>query len=398
MGLNVEKLRNDFTILSKTINKKPIIYMDSACMSLKPKCVVDKITEYYNEYPACSGRSAHKLAKKVEDEVHDARKEISKFICASKQEEIVFTRNTTEGINLVSNSLGLKKGDNVLTSDKEHNSGLIPFQILAKKGISHNVFTFSNVEDFKKKLTKNTKLVSFVMTSNVDGTTQPVREMIRIAHDNGSLVLLDGAQHVPHEETNVKKLDCDFLAFSGHKMCGPTGTGILYGKMDCLKKLDQFMVGGETVKNSTYTSFEPEDIPMKFEAGLQDYAGILGLSEAAKYLKKVGLDNIKSHEQKLSKFIYDELISNCNNEIILLGDGKNGVISFNVKGLNYHEVSGILNETKNIMVRSGMHCVHSWFNKNKLPGSVRASLYFYNTKEECDILIEEVKKVCEFGK
>ena len=168
--------------------------------------------------------------------------------------------------------------------------------------------------------------------------------------------------------------------------------------MDCLKKLDQFMVGGETVKNSTYTSFEPEDIPMKFEAGLQDYAGILGLSEAAKYLKKVGLDNIKSHEQKLSKFIYDELISNCNNEIILLGDGKNGVISFNVKGLNYHEVSGILNETKNIMVRSGMHCVHSWFNKNKLPGSVRASLYFYNTKEECDILIEEVKKVCEFGK
>ena len=395
--MNLQKIREDFPIFQKQINGKPIIYMDSACVTLKPNQVINAMNKYYNEFPACAGRSAHSFGKKVTEEVRKARETIQKFINAKKANEIIFTRNTTEGINLIANSLKLKEGDAVLTSDKEHNSGLIPFQLLKGKGIEHKTFQFGNIEDFKDKLTEDVNLVSTVITSNLDGTSQPVKEMITLAHKNGSLVLLDGAQAVPHKEINVRKLDTDFLAFSGHKMLGSSGMGILYGKLNLLKDLNPFMMGGDTVKNSTYDSYEREEIPERFEAGLQNYAGIIGFAEAVRYLTKVGLRNIAVHEQELNKFISNEFID-LGMGIIgdLDSEKRSGIISFNIKGIDHHEVSGILNESSNIMIRSGMHCAHSWFNAHKLKGSARVSLYLYNTREECEILVNEIKKIVKF--
>ncbi len=397
MSLNVQKIREDFPIFNKLINKKPVIYMDSACVTLRPYQVIDAINKYYKEFPACAGRSMHTLGREVTQELHNSRKTIQQFLGAKKTNEIIFTKNTTEGINLVANSLNLKKGDVVLTSDKEHNSGLLPFQLLKRNGIKHEVFKFGNLDDFQSKLNKDVKLVSTVHISNLDGTSNPIKDIIKHAHENNSLVLIDGAQSVPHKEINVKKLDVDFLVFSGHKMLGHSGTGLLYGKIDLLEKLNPFIIGGDTVKNSTYDSYEAEEIPERLEAGLQNYAGIIGFAEAVKYLTKVGLRNIEVHEQKLNKFVSDEFLDLG---IDIIGDldskKRSGIISFNIKGIDPHEVAGILNESSNIMIRSGMHCVHSWFNANGINGSVRISLYLYNTKEECDVLIDQLRKIKKF--
>ena len=357
-------------------------------MSLKPKQVIDAVNKYYNEMPACAGRSGHTLGNEVTRAVEESRKTIQKFIGAKSHKEIIFTRNTTEGINLVSNSFALEKGDKVITSDKEHNSGTLPFQKLVKKGIVYENFEFGNMEDLKKKV-RGAKLVSFVHTSNLDGTEQDAKEIIKIAHDAGAKVMVDAAQSVPHKKIDVRKIDADFVSFSGHKMLGPTGTGVLYGKEELLEKMEQFLVGGETVKNSTYTSAELEDLPHKFEAGLQDYAGIIGLAEAVKYLEKTGLENIEQHEKKLNEII-SEGFDKVGIEIISHEQERGGIVSFNVKRMHNHEVAGILNESANIMLRSGMHCCHPWFNARKMEGSARASLYLYNTKEECEKLIEEV--------
>lgn len=391
--LRTEKIRKDFPVL-----EKGIIYMDSACVTLKPRQVVEAMNCYYNEFPACGGRSMHKLGKKVTEEVNKARKTIAKFFNA-RPEEIVFTKNTTEGINLVAYSLGLKKGDKVVTTDKEHNSNLLPWQKLAKKGVIHEIVksnkdnTF-DLDKFKKKV-KGAKLVSMVHTSNLDGVTVPVKEIIRISHEHGALVMLDAAQSVPHKETNVKKLDVDFLACSGHKMLGPSGTGILFAKHHLLEKMQPFIVGGDTVKDTTYTTAKFEKPPEKFEAGLQNYAGIIGLAEAVKYLKKVGMKNIEKHEQNLNTYITKELLKLKGVEIIgpVNPEQRSGIISFNVKNCDMHEIALLLDKSANIMVRSGAHCVHSWFNAHNLKGSVRVSLYIYNTEEECNVFIEKLKEV-----
>ncbi|MBL7054594.1 aminotransferase class V-fold PLP-dependent enzyme [Candidatus Woesearchaeota archaeon] len=398
-SLNVEKIREDFSILNKTINNKPIIYMDSACVTLKPKQVVEKINQYYNEFPACAGRSTHKLGKKVTEEVEQSRKTIQKFINAKKQEEIIFTRNTTEGINLIANSLGLE-GKKVLGTSKEHNSNLLPWlNGNMKYDIVKDKDNDFNFEEFNEKI-KNTKLVAMRHTSNLDGTTIPAKEIIKIAHENQALVLLDAAQSIPHKEVDVKKLDVDFLAFSGHKMLGPSGTGILYGKYDLLENLKTFMLGGETVFDSNYDSFKLEKPPEKFEAGLQNYAGIIGLAEAARYLTKIGKDKIEKHEIKLNNMITEEL--NKIPEIDILGpnvpESRSGIISFNIKNTDPHNVASMLDASNNIMVRSGAHCVHSWFNANKLKGSARASLYIYNTEEEADIFVKAVKDLVKIVK
>ncbi len=397
-GYDVEKVRRDFPIL-----RKPIIYFDSACMALKPLQVIDSVKKYYEEYSACAGRSAHRLAKAVEHEVDTSRDILRGFIGAKHNEEIVFTRNTTEGINLVSNSLGLQKGDEVLISDKEHNSNLIPWLKLAQKGVIIKIIYSDENNQFdldklKESLSDKTKLVSAVHTSNMDGVTNPVSDIIKIAHKNGSLVLLDGAQSVPHKQVDVRKLDADFLAFSGHKMCGPTGTGVLYGKRELLEHMEQFIVGGETVQNSTYDSFVPEHLPMKFEAGLQDYAGIIGLGEACKYIKKIGLNNIQKHELKINKILTDGLADL--EKIQLIGpkepEQRSGIFSFNIEGMDPHNAARMLDNSKAILVRSGAHCVHSWFNKHNMQGSIRASIYFYNTEEEAKVFVEEVKKLTGF--
>lgn len=397
--MNVEKIRKDFPVLQQKINGKPIIYFDNACMSLRPRQVIEAMNEYYEKYPACAGRSIHKLGAIVTEKYISARKTIAKFIGA-KTEEIVFTRNTTEGINLVANSLSLKKNDTVITTDREHNSNLLPWQILTKtKGIVHKIVKSKedmifDLEKFEEMMNKNVRLVSMVHTSNLDGYTIPAKEIIKITHDYDALVMLDGAQSVPHKPVNVKKLDVDFLVFSGHKMLGPSGTGVLYGKYHLLEELRPFLVGGDTVQNSTYSSHTLLDPPEKFEAGLQDYAGAIGLASAIKYLESIGIENIARYEVELNKLITKNLDIPG---LTIIGPRKpelrSGIISFNIQGIGFHDIAIMLDDMENIMIRSGQHCVHSWFNANKIEGCARASLYLYNTKEEAEKFIEALNKI-----
>lgn len=397
--MDVEKIREYFPILNKQINGKPIIYLDSACMSLKPKPVIDSMNEYYLEYTSCGERSSHKFGRETTEKMEKTRERTKKFFNAKNSNEIVFTKNTTESINLVARSLGLNKGDKVLTTDKEHNSNLIPWLQLKKNGIIHEVVksnddnTF-NIENFKEKI-KNTKLVSFVHTSNLDGTTIPAKEIIKIAHDAKALVMLDAAQSAPHKKIDVQKLDVDFLACSGHKMLSPTGIGVLYAKKHLLEKLEPFIVGGETVQDSTYESVKFREIPQRFEAGLQNYSGIIAFNEALELLDKIGLDWIEKHDEELNEIVSKELLNEP--KIKLIGPKNPGlrgsIFSFNIEGMNFHEIASLLDETANIMIRSGNHCVHSWFNAHGMKGSARASWYLYNTEEEILKFSEEVKKL-----
>jgi len=398
MTLNTDKIRQDFPIIAR----KKLIYFDSACNSLRPKQVIEAMNSYYENFPACAGRSAHKLGQLATEAYALARNKVAKFINA-KSNEIIFTRNTTEGINLIAKCLDFKQNDIVLTIDKEHNSNLLPWQQLEKeKGVKHEI-CFSkpdgsfNIESFKKQLDKKVKLVSMVHTSNLDGTTIPAEEIIKLAHKNGSLVLLDAAQSIPHKKIDVKKLDVDFLAFSGHKMLGPSGMGILYGKFDLLKELKPFMVGGDTVRNTTYDTSDFLPPPEKFEAGLQNYAGAIGLAAACDYLDEIGLENIEKHETELNKIITEGISSIPGLHILgpKQAELRSGIISFVIDGLDMHYIAQLLDKTANIAVRSGQHCVHSWFNAHKLPGSIRASVYLYNTKEEAKIFIETLKKIAE---
>ncbi|MFH1589453.1 MAG: cysteine desulfurase [archaeon] len=394
MGLNVNKVRRDFPIFQKNI-----VYFDNSCVTLRPEQVIEAMNKYYREFPACAGRSMHQLGNKVTEEVDKARSSIKKFINAKLKAEIIFTRNTTESINLIANSFKFEKGDKVMITDKEHNSNLLPWQFLAEKGIirlkilaSKEDNTF-NLESFEREV-KDVKLVSMVHTSNMDGVTNPVKDIIKIAHKNGALVMLDAAQSAPHHEIDVRNLDVDFLAFSGHKMLGPSGIGVLYGKKELLENLNPFLVGGETVKDSTYTSRVIEDLPHRFEAGLQNYAGIIGLGEAARYLMNIGINNIEKHELRLTRKLTIGLQKM--GDISIIGPGfehRGGITSFNIRNKDPHQVAMLMDSSANIMLRSGAHCVHAWFNKHKMTGSVRASLYFYNTEEEVDSFLKNLEKV-----
>jgi len=397
--MDIEEIRADFSVLERKINNKPIVYFDNACMTLKPKQVIDAINDFYLKSTGCGGRSAHKLGAEVSERVEETRKSVSKFI-NSKPNEVIFTRNTTESINLVANSFNFKQGDVILTSDREHNSNLVPWQVVAnKKKLTHKVvfsnpdMTF-NLEAFKKELNPKVRLVSVVHTSNLDGYTLPVKEIIKLAHGNGSLVLVDAAQSAGHQQVDVKSLDADFVVMSGHKMLGPSGTGILYGKQKLLSELEPFIVGGDTVESTTYESHKFLDSPKKFEAGLQDYAGIFGLGAAVNYLKDIGFDAIHRHEQKLNKQIsgFLEKLPGCK----IIGPDvsqRSGITSFNIDGLKYHDIALMLNNLSNVMVRSGQHCLHSWFNAHKLSGSVRASVYLYNTEAEVETFISAMKQI-----
>lgn len=376
-------------------------YLDSACQSLRPVQVVEAVMRYYKESQACSGRSMHRLGTAATAMVDDARLQIARFINAKRKEEIVFTRNTTEGINLVAGSLNLQPGDVVLISDKEHNSNLIPWQKAARsKGIIYKIIPSLpdnqfDLEAYEKLLAEGVKLVSLAAMSNLDGVAVPVQEVIRMAHRQGALVLLDGAQSVPHTMTDVQALDTDFLAFSGHKMCGPSGTGVLYGKYDLLQKLEPFLVGGDTVANSSYESCEMLPPPEKFEAGLQDYAGITGLAEAARYLQKIGFDTIAAKEKELNAMITEGIRAIPGLQIIGPKDPalRHGIATFTIEGLDPHRIALMLDQMDSVMVRSGMHCAHAWFNARHIQGSVRASLYFYNSQQDARRLIENLYKI-----
>jgi cysteine desulfurase / selenocysteine lyase len=399
--LDIIGTRQDFPILQGNPNQKPIVYFDNACQSLRPNSVIEAIRRYYLNMSACSGRSMHHLAAEVTQDVENVRTTVAKFLGASRKEEIIFTRNTTEGINLVAHSLSLQKGDAVLITDKEHNSNLIPWQMQVQKlGIVLRIVpsnpdnTF-NMDAFEKNLDKDIKLVSFGCTSNLDGVTLPIAEIIKKAHRNGSLVLLDAAQSAPHYQMNMKALDLDFLAFSGHKMLGPSGTGVLYGKYQLLEKLDPFLVGGETVASSTYNSCQFLPPPEKFEAGLQDYAGIIGLGAAISYLQKVGFDRIHKQEVLLNQAITTGIKDVPGLNLIGPQDAslRGGIVSFYITGIDSHRIALMLDQMAGILVRSGQHCVHSWFNAHHIQGAVRASLYFYNTLEEVDLFINNLTKI-----
>jgi cysteine desulfurase/selenocysteine lyase len=399
--MDIERLRADFPVLEQEIEGKPIIYFDNACMTFKPRSVIQSMNDYYTKYPACGGRSVHKFATKVTVAIEEARAKIQNFINASQPAEIVFTRNTTEAINLLGYSFGLKKGDMVLTTDREHNSNLAPWHLLSKKfGIKHKVIesnedsTF-NIENFQAALSDEVKLISIVHSSNLDGYTLPAEDVIKIAHEHDIPVMLDAAQSVPHRKVDVKKLDVDYLAFSIHKMCGPTGIGVLYGKYHRLEDLSPFIAGGDTVEKTTYDESSFLKPPARFEAGLQNYAGLIGAGAAADYLLNIGLENIQKHEEELNAYVTREFESIP--EITIIGPEdpylRGGITSFTVKDMNPHDIAMILDEVANIMIRSGMHCAHSFFNSRGIEGTARVAFYLYNTKSEIDIFLEKLKEI-----
>lgn len=399
--MNLSEVRKDFPLLNSPAGQKQVIYLDSACQSLRPCQVIEAVTNYYVRYSACSGRSMHQLAAAVTNQCDEARTQIARFIGAARKEEIVFTRNTTEGINLVANSLELHPGDVVLITGKEHNSNLIPWQMLVKKvGIRLQILpplpdgTF-DLAACEKALATPVKLVSFGYSSNLDGVILPAEKIVKLAHSHGTLVLLDAAQTAPHHNINVRALDVDFLAFSGHKLLGPSGTGVLYGKYKLLEALSPFLVGGDTVASSTYETCEFLPVPEKFEAGLQDYAGIIGLGEAVRYVQAVGFDVIQKQELLLNRCLTDGTVDIPGFHLIGPANPalRGGIFTFYIDGIDSHRIALMLDQMANICVRSGQHCVHSWFNERHIKGSVRASVYFYNTQEEVELFVENLKKI-----
>jgi cysteine desulfurase/selenocysteine lyase len=399
--MDLKKIRQDFPMLQEGPGHKPIIYFDNACQTLRPKQVIEAINTYYLKSSACGGRSMHHLAAETTRGIEQARGILAKFLGAGRSEEIVFTRNTTEGINLVANSLGLRSGDVVLISDKEHNSNLIPWQAQARKNgvivkiVPSNPDNTFNLQAYEELLDQRVKLVSLGYTSNLDGVGIPAAEVIKKAHQNGALVMLDAAQTAPHHKINVKACDVDFLALSGHKMLGPSGMGVLYGKYSLLERLEPFLVGGDTVANSTYETCEFLPPPEKFEAGLQDYAGIFGMRAAASYLQDVGFDAIEKQELLLNQCLTAEMMAMPGLKLIGPADPKlrGGVFTFTLEGIDSHRIALMLDQMASIQVRSGMHCVHSWFNAHGIKGSVRVSFYFYNTQEEVALFLNNLMKI-----
>jgi cysteine desulfurase / selenocysteine lyase len=399
--MDLEKIRRDFPMLDERPGHHRVTYLDNACQTLRPKAVLDAVNRYYLENSACGGRSVHRLSAEVMKECEAARQAVATFLNASRKEEIIFTRNTTEGINLVAYSLDLHQNDVVLLSDKEHNSNLLPWQLLAqRRGVtlkfvpSRDDNTF-DLDAFERLLDGKVKLVALGFSSNLDGVTIPADTIIRKAHATGALVLLDAAQTAPHRKIDVRALDVDFLAFSGHKILGPSGTGVLYGKYALLEGLPPFMVGGGTVATSTLQGCEYLPPPEKFEAGLSDYAGIIGLGAAVKYLTAIGFDAVQKQDLLLNRRITEGVQSIPRLSIIGPADPafRGGIVSMCLEGIDPHRPALMLDQMADIMVRSGQHCVHSWFNARHLPGSLRASVYFYNTVEEADLFIASLQKI-----
>jgi len=396
--MDVEKIRTDFPILSQG-DKSPV-YLDTACQSLRPRQVVEAMDSYYYEYPACGGRSVHRLATQVSIKVDEAREKVSDFIGSDSYDQVIFTKNATESINLVARGLGLKRGDAVLTTDMEHNSNHVPWLQLKKtNGVDRVIVPTPDqgsfdLETFKRSLTKKVRLVSVVQTNNVTGTTIPVKDICEISHDNGSMVMVDGAQSAPHMKVDVVDMDVDFYAFSMHKMLGPSGVGVLYGKKQLLNNVEPLIVGGGGVSLTTYEKVELLPIPERFESGLLNYAGIIGSGAAIDYLRAIGMDEVMEHDIECNRIVTDGLADIEKVSIIGPKDPvlRGSIYSFNVRGMRSHDVAMILDEMAEVMIRSGMHCVHPYFLSRKIDGAARASFYIYTNKEECKRFVQAVKE------
>ncbi|MEM5874894.1 MAG: cysteine desulfurase [Candidatus Aenigmatarchaeota archaeon] len=397
--MNVEKIREDFPILKRKINGKLLVYFDNAATSQKPKQVIEALKEFYEKHNANVFRGVHTLSEEATEKYEEARRKIAEFINAENEKEIIFTRSTTEAINLVLYGYAihnLKAGDEIISTIMEHHSNIVPWQFLQERGVK---LKFVDIDDkgnlklhqYNELITKNTKLITVTHVSNVLGTINPIDKIEKIAHDNGALYLVDGAQSVPHLPIDVQKINCDFLVFSGHKMLGPTGIGVLYAKKEILEKMKPFNYGSEMIKEVYLDHTIFADLPLKFEAGTPNIAGAIALGVAVDYLKKIGMKNIAKHEEKLTQYTLKKMKEI--EEIKIFGEAKEraGVISFNLADIHPHDLATILDEDA-IAVRSGHHCAMPLMNRLGVVATTRASFYLYNTKEEVDRFVNSLEK------
>lgn len=401
---NINKVRGDFPILSREVYKRPLVYLDNAATTQKPLCVLDAMREEYLNVNANVHRGVHYLSQQATDLHEAARETVRSFINANKTEEIVFTRGTTEAINLVASSFcqsQMKEGDEVLVTDMEHHSNIVPWQLQAmQRGIvvRHLPITDDGrlvcCDSIATYLTEKTKLLSIAHVSNVLGTINPVKEIIRMAHERGIPVLVDGAQSAPHMKIDVQDLDCDFFAFSGHKMYGPTGIGVLYGKEEWLEKLPPYQGGGEMIDKVTWERTTFERLPFKFEAGTPDYIATHGLATAINYLLSVGLDSVEAHETELTRYCMEQLQTIEGMKIYGPKAPHDAVVSFNVGNIHHLDI-GTLLDRLGIAVRTGHHCAQPLMDRLGISGTVRASFALYNTKEEVDALVAGLRRVVQ---
>ncbi len=396
---DVQKVRADFPILSQKVNGKPLVYFDNGATSQKPQVVIDAISKYYNEINANIHRGVHTLSQLATDAYEVSRNTIQNHLNAKHNHEIIFTSGTTFGINLVANGFAslLKAGDEVMVSALEHHSNIVPWQFLCEKTGAKLVVIPMNekgelvISEFDNLLSEKTKIVTVNHISNALGTVNPIEYIIKKAHGVGAAVLIDGAQATPHLRPDVQALDCDFYVFSGHKVCGPTGVGILYGKEDWLRKLPPYQGGGEMIAEVTFEKTTYADLPHKFEAGTPNIEGGIVLGTAIDYMNSIGFDNIAAYEQELLDYGTKRLQEIEGLTIYGTSENKASVISFNIKGIHPYDIGTIIDKL-GIAVRTGHHCAQPIMNFFNIPGTIRASFAFYNTKEEIDIFVEAVKK------
>lgn len=401
MTYDVNAIRRDFPILSTTVYDRPLIYLDNAATTQKPLCVLDAMRHEYLNANANVHRGVHYLSQQA-TELHEAAREtVRRFINAGKTEEVIFTRGTTESINLVASSFCeefMKEGDEIIVSVMEHHSNIVPWQLqAARRGVAVRVIPMNDegeldMEAYAGMFTERTKIVSVAHVSNVLGTVNPVREMIRIAHSHGVPVLIDGAQSTPHFKVDVQELDCDFFAFSGHKIYGPTGIGVLYGKEEWLDCMPPYQGGGEMIESVTFEKTVFQSLPFKFEAGTPDYIATHGLAVALDYVNDIGLENISSHERELTSYCMEQMRSIDGIALFGTSEHKDAVVSFLVGDIHHLDM-GTLLDRLGIAVRTGHHCAQPVMQRYGIQGAVRASFAMYNTKDEIDALVEGVRRV-----
>lgn len=396
-----QTIRNQFPILSRTVYDRPLIYLDNAATTQKPLCVLDAMREEYLNANANVHRGVHYLSQRATDLHEAARERVRQFINARSTDEVIFTRGTTESINLVSFSFGerfLNQGDEVILSVMEHHSNIVPWQMLAqRKGIGIKVIPIDDqgnllLDTYEQLFSDRTRLVSITQVSNVLGTVNPIGKIIDIAHQHGVPVMVDAAQSAPHMKIDVQAMDCDFLAFSGHKMYGPTGIGVLYGKKEWLDEMPPYQGGGEMISTVSFEKTTFEQAPLKFEAGTPDYVATHGLAVAIDYMENIGLDNIARHEQELTRYCMQQLRTIENIRLIGEAEQKDAVVSFLVGDIHHLDM-GTLLDRLGIAVRTGHHCAQPLMDRMGILGTVRASFALYNTLEEVDVLVEGVRKI-----
>ena len=402
--IDVEKIRKDFPILDQIVNDEPLVYLDNAATTQKPKAVLEAVNRYYQEDNANVHRGVHTLAERATASYEGARETVRRFINASSTKEVLFTRGTTTGLNWIGRFAEeiLEEGDEVLISIMEHHSNILPWQEACRKTGAKLVYAYLkdgglDLEDFREKLTDRTKFVSITHASNVLGVINPVQEIAQLAHEKGAIMVVDGAQSIPHMKIDVQKLDADFFVFSGHKMAGPTGIGVLYGKEHYLNQMSPVEFGGEMIDFVYEQSATWKELPWKFEAGTPNMAGAIGLAAAIDYLEVIGMDAIERHEQGLIAYVFPKLQAIEGLKIYGSQDlaKRSGVISFNLGDLHPHDLATAL-DYEGVAVRAGHHCAQPLIQYLEVPATARASFYLYNTKEDCDKLVEALIKTKEF--